>query len=530
MQVVLISPHGSIIAYGLRTLAACLKRAGHSVRMIFLPDPREIEPIPGLRPAIRYSETQLDQASALCRDAGLIGITCSTLHVPRVSRLTARLKRDIGAPVVWGGIHPSIDPAACLDHADWVCVGEGETALVELAGRLQQGEDVRDVPNLAWLEGDGNIRRNPLNPLIRDLDALPFPDYRHEDHFILHGGRIIPMTPSLAAWYLTDGYTFGNGSAYHIWSSRGCPHSCAFCGNSVYQSLYADWSRVRRMSPGRIADEIDAKRREMPFITETAFMDDTFFSASDAAIEEFAEVYAARIGLPFFACASPATLSRRKMDALVAAGLRYIWMGIQSGSPRIQALYRRNDRPDGIRAAARLLHDYRDRIRPPVYDVIIDTVFQEPADQRETIRLLLDLPRPFQPAVYSMTFFPGTEITRRALEEKRIKPDRLDPEKSLVSLEPIYYRILLWMAGRSIPRWLLRILNGRASWRILGGPVFAPLWRRIGARLDRREAKALVRWTVDHRTRIVRRHFPAESVSPLCDPFTAALVPGAKAP
>lgn len=35
MLVVLISPHGSIIAYGLRLLSSCLGKAGHRVRMIF---------------------------------------------------------------------------------------------------------------------------------------------------------------------------------------------------------------------------------------------------------------------------------------------------------------------------------------------------------------------------------------------------------------------------------------------------------------------------------------------------------------
>ena len=85
MLVVLISPHGSIIAYGLRLLSSCLGKAGHRVRMIFLPFPEEIEPIPGRQERLRYPQRLLDEIVALCRGAGLIGITSSTLQAPRVA-------------------------------------------------------------------------------------------------------------------------------------------------------------------------------------------------------------------------------------------------------------------------------------------------------------------------------------------------------------------------------------------------------------------------------------------------------------
>ncbi len=523
LKIVLISPHGSIIAYGLRTLSSCLLEAGHQVRMVFLPFPEEVEPIPGRQPVLRYSPQVLDEVANLCREAGLIGVTCSSLHFPRVALLTDFLKKRVTAPVIWGGIHPSIDPAACLKHADLVCVGEGEEAMVALANRLASGLDFHDVSNLACLGGEGQLCQNPLAPLIADLDTLPFPDYRLEDHFILHDGHLNPMTAPLAAWYLSDGYTFGNGSAYHIWATRGCPHRCAYCGNSIYQGLYPHWSRVRRMSPARIVAEIEWMRAQMPFVSEVAFMDDTFFSASEETIEEFAALYSRRIGLPFFACTSPATLTRRKLEALVPAGLRYVWMGIQSGSPSVQEIYQRNDRLERIVAAARLLHEFAGRIRPPVFDVIIDRLFQRTEDQRLTVRLLLELPGPFQLAVYSMTFFPGTEITRRALAEKRIDPAALDLEKSLVRLERSYFRLMLWLAGKGRARGLLRLLSRPRVFAWFSWPGFNPLWHLAGTILDHREGRQLVSWTLAHRERILARHFPDEPVQPLRAPFVAAL-------
>lgn len=101
------------------------------------------------------------------------------------------------------------------------------------------------------------------------------------------------------------------------------------------------------------------------------------------------------------------------------AGLKYVWMGDSiKETPRVQAIYRRNNRPEQIVKAAALLSQAVPRIRPPVFDIIMDPFFQNPEDQRLTLRLLAELPRPFQLALYSMTLFPGTEITGRALAER----------------------------------------------------------------------------------------------------------------
>ena len=58
---------------------------------------------------------------------------------------------------------------------DVVCVGEGEYALRDLVERLERGEDYADIPNL-WVRRDEQVIRNPLRPLIADLDELPYVD------------------------------------------------------------------------------------------------------------------------------------------------------------------------------------------------------------------------------------------------------------------------------------------------------------------------------------------------------------------
>ena len=77
----------------------------------------------------------------------------------------------------------------------------------------------------------------------------------------------------------------------------------------------------------------------MPYIGFIWISDDAFFAHPSAAIMEFCREYKEKIGLPFSCLASPLTVTKEKMAALVDAGLIYVQMGIQSGSPRIQELF-----------------------------------------------------------------------------------------------------------------------------------------------------------------------------------------------
>jgi radical SAM superfamily enzyme YgiQ (UPF0313 family) len=506
MKIVLISPHGSLIAHGLRLLGACLQEAGHTIRFIFLPLPEEIEPLPGQVSPLRYETPVQNRIVELCEDAGLVGITCATTHFPRLAELSDLLRRNLHIPVIWGGIHPTVSPRECLDHADWICRGEGEETLVEFAEALSSSRDPRTIPNLGYLEGDKTLVLNPLRPLLQDLDVLPFPLYSETGHYILHHRRVVPLTSGLACWYLSDGYGFGQGSAYHVWATRGCPHRCAYCCNSFYSGLYPEWNRVRRQSNSRIIAEIYAMRRQMPWIDRVAFMDDTFFAAPAEVLEDFSALYRREIGLPFFACASPSTLDARRLDALTSAGLRFVWVGMQSGSLRIQRLYQRHNHPDRLVFAADLLSSYRDTLHPPVFDFIIDPTFQNAEDQRLTLKLLERLAYPFQLALYSMTFFPGTEISKMAGFSSTHAGS--GHEKNMVHLERTFYRAALWAHGRNLPKSWLRLLSKKLIYKILAGKIFIPVWWLLGFWLEKRDNRQLVTWTTTHRRKVVMTHFP----------------------
>jgi len=112
MKISLISVVPSIHDYGMRTISACLKNAGHDVKLIFLL--KEFHK--------KYSETTMNDLVKLTKGSDLAGISLMTNFWDHAIQVTQKLKNNYDFPILWGGIHPTIRPQECLDYADMVCV------------------------------------------------------------------------------------------------------------------------------------------------------------------------------------------------------------------------------------------------------------------------------------------------------------------------------------------------------------------------------------------------------------------------
>jgi anaerobic magnesium-protoporphyrin IX monomethyl ester cyclase len=482
-RVGLISPYSDISATGLRLLSACIKRAGLDSRLIFLIDPGEWLTIPAAHPPC-YSKTVLEQVCELCADFDLIGISLMSNFVGRARSLTQAIHSRLGLPIIWGGIHPTVMPEECLQWADFVCVGEGEEALVELATRLAAGGDTTTIANIWSKTVRGEIIPNSVRPLLHKLDTLPFPDYELETQFVLHDGHLTPLTPALMAIYLRNYLDGKPRPAYMVVASRGCPNRCAYCCENALEKIYPDWHNIRRRSPESIVAEIAAIRPILPGMEAVTFGDSTFTAASGAEIHHFCELYHHGIGLPFFILATPESLTEDKLRNLVDAGLRDIEIGLQSGSPRICQSYHRLGNPNRVLTVARWLDSYRSRVPHPRYDVITDNPYESTADRLETLDLLFALPLAADFNFFSLTFYPGTDLRQQALIDGLVYDEEQQVyNKSYMHLSPTYHNFVLWCFHRHSPRWLLKFLILPAVYCLFAslrlGWLFRWLWRGI---------------------------------------------------
>jgi len=455
MKITLISLHSDITAVGIRYLASRLKEEGHHPRIIFLPDPGEEN-----RPPAQALVRAIAECAA---GSGLIGISLLSCHYRRAVSLTRSLKKQLSLPLLWGGIEPTIRAGECLQAADWICRGEGEEMVAELAEKLAAGSPCRHVPNLGYMDGD-RVVLNPVRPLIQDLDALPFPDYDLDHHFIGLDNSLERLDKEKLHFHMCRAPITGLDQKiyYQMMASRGCPHKCSYCCNDYYRALYPDCSYLRRRSPSRIVAEITDIRKRFPYIEAVAFSDDSFMIAGDDEMEQFSTLYREKVNLPFRCLVSPHTVSEKKIALLVACGLSSVQMGIESGSDRILALFNRAGGRKKILETAHILNRFKEKMSPPIYDFIIENPFEEREDIRESLDLIASLPRPYRIQVFPLKIFPGTKLFTDSLKtvpretlEKEIYQEKWQPyRRNLVNL-------LYVLPNTRFPLFLWKIMKTR---------------------------------------------------------------------
>lgn len=218
--------------------------------------------------------------------------------------------------IVFGGPQADVASKATIEQIPWVdycCSGEGETTVVPLFSALLKGEDVTSVKGLTYRDKDKGVVSNPRPELICDLDTLPFIDYSFVPCEILDGIK-------------------ENNSGLVLDVGRGCPFNCAYCSTSLF------WQRRFRLkSSERIIAEMK-ELNEMLGTTVFGFEHD-LFTANKKRIYEFCRVLKESNLNIKWTCSSRAdTIDEELIKEMASAGLTAIFLGIETGSDRMQKL------------------------------------------------------------------------------------------------------------------------------------------------------------------------------------------------
>jgi radical SAM superfamily enzyme YgiQ (UPF0313 family) len=480
MKTTLISPYPDITAFGLRTISAYLKMHGHKTQMIFLPDPYGDDLIHGVN---RYDDQVLNELITLCEESDLIGITMMTNFFDGAVQITKKLKSKLTIPIIWGGVHPTVRPNESLEYADMVCIGDGEDAILELANKIENGENYSDTKNI-WIKSDGEIIRNILRPLTKDLDIFPAPDYTLDDHHILLDGHITSLTPEKMKFLLERGTVsaYLKNIGYQTMTGRGCPHRCAYCINDAIRNLYPGKGYLRWRSIAHVMEEFLWVKEHMPYIGYMWISDDAFFGRSLKSIREFCSEYKKRIRLPFSVLASPLTVTEEKMELLIDAGLIYVQMGIETGSSKIQELFNReNMSNEKMMRAISMINKYKANMFPPSYDFILDVPYETDDDKIESLRFISNIPKPYHLQPFSLVLYPGTKLYQMAKIDGFIEDERRQIySKSYTMREPSYLNFLMTLVkGGRFPSSLLKFFLSAPVVRILNSNPVKPFFKYV---------------------------------------------------
>ena len=480
MNVCLISPYSDFTAIGVRTLSAILKQKGHNVTTLFLLDM-------GFQKGYLadftcgYSDELLEEIRQLTDSADIIGISLLTPYFQRSVQLTRYLRKHQDTPIIWGGVHPTVLPEECLNHADYVCVGEGEEAFPELLDTLSNGGDPTSIPNI-WCRKNGEVIKNNSRPLIRDLDALPYPDYGPEGQWIvsMDNRRLLSATEELNRQYLYLGPVHEGLFTYNILTSRGCPHQCSFCGNLAMHQAAGERLGYRPRSVENVIGELEHIHQRYE-IRGILISDDAFMAYKTDDIRKFCELYKEKIGAPFRINATPVLIKEEKVRLLVDAGLRWLEIGIQSGSPHTLELFKRQwSKPERVLRAAEICKPYQ-KTCLIIYDLILDNPWEQLDDMLKTLKLVLKLPKPYHLQSFPLSYYPGTELYYRALQDGIITHEQaLINEENMQIKRPCYINFLFSLVGVMwIPRWLIKIMSVPLLVKIGNRPVFDKVFQGV---------------------------------------------------
>ena len=217
-------------------------------------------------------------------------------------------------PIVVGGEHATVDPAAALSlpgvHA--AAIGEPDASLVTYFERMKDpaiGQVVQGV----WLRDEHGLARPELPSLIEDLDSLPFTErglFGYEE-YVRKTGEV------------------------EIAIGRGCPQRCAYCTNGTLAEMYQElgvWER--RRSPENVFEEIGELIGQYSDVRIIRFLDHAF-ALEKAWLEEFLNLYKT-VELPFRCHLRANSTSRELIEQMAGAGCKLADLEVISGSDFIR--------------------------------------------------------------------------------------------------------------------------------------------------------------------------------------------------
>lgn len=321
------SRHSSSRIYGLEQLglsyvAAAIRSVGLTARIVdgFL-SPKEYDDV---------------LASVKGDHHSLIGFAAYGETARRVARDVKQIRsQGVGTHVTIGGHLATLAGVNLLDDFpvfDSVVRGEGELTAVELAKAIVEDRRLSHVAGLTFRDGD-TIKKNHSRPNIDDLDSLPFP-----------ARDTLPLV-------------IEQGNPALVYSSRGCNGTCEFCSvRKFFDSSPNPGYRAR--SPSNVVDEIQYLVDSFG-IREIAFADEQFMGHGEAgekrALRIAKEIIKRHLKINWYIETRASSIKLNIFNTLRQAGLRAVFVGIESGCESALIKMRKNSTPMQNRRAIEVL-------------------------------------------------------------------------------------------------------------------------------------------------------------------------------
>ncbi len=309
---------------------------------------------------------------------------CSNYHlcIPLAKLIK---ERNPDAIIVFGGPQATLTAKDSIRNIEWIdaiALGEGEDSIFEIVNTLLNNEDLSKVRGVVF-KSNNSIIDTGMPKLIEDLDTLPLLDYSFIE---MEKARIV-----------------------NIDVGRGCPFNCTFCSTKSF------WERNFRLkSANRIVEEI--KNLKEQYNIQSFSLTHDLFTANKKKLLEFCDLLISQDVNISWSCSSRVdTLDEEMIKMMGLAGCKKMFLGIETGSARMQKLINKNLDLKKIIPTVKLLKENN-----IIYK--LSFIYGFPEENRDDINMTLNLINELLNNIlitfntiqlHSFTFFPSTELTER---------------------------------------------------------------------------------------------------------------------
>lgn len=398
--------------YGAMHVVACLKAAGHDVKVVNVVadvhDRIELFREPNTDPEELSGSLISEAAAAEASRKHLFDSLESerprailvTLSIYNLALYTRKLLGEIkeafpDALLVTGGIYSTLHPEEILadGHVDVVIRGEGELTSAVLLERLESGGDLAGVAGLSYRENNTVVHNRARAP-VADLDELPHP-------YTVSGEFKIPRRFELLSELLPHGdWIPGAG----FLTSRGCPEACSFCLDPAINHM-----RTRFHTPEYVREVLDYCSENFQGGAGSFFFGDATFTMNRKRLRKMLGLLD---GLPYtYQIQTRADyLDRDIVGALAARGFTNVAIGAESFNEEIlRDVARKRLDVGSILEAARAV------MAAGMYPMLT-FITGLPGETRESVWRTVDILR--ENGLRTATFFPLVVFKGTALFER----------------------------------------------------------------------------------------------------------------
>lgn len=267
----------------------------------------------------------------LKKGCSLVGVSVMTgtpiVNALEVSRYVK--ERYPGTFVLWGGPHPTTLPEQTLEHPDidFIIRDSGSLALAQLVEHLHGGAVRREeILGLGYKE-DGRIR---LSPEQTQFEILDYRDIPYD--LVDISGKLYNR--------LNDGVL-----AFPIFMSVGCPYQCTFCVTPAVTKKIKGKPWVA-YDTDAILDHIQYLSERYEFKRVQVYDDESFINLDimrEILTKYIRRGFHRRFKLDFRGIRfnDLDRMDDAYLGLMAEAGTEYMFVGLESGSPRILKLMRK---------------------------------------------------------------------------------------------------------------------------------------------------------------------------------------------